>query len=84
MKITAKMLQQLEQAIAPDAEASIIIYPAGFDIHVERNGGLTQQTKRIHHLDYRDMGMPDDDRMQAGWDRLIREFVEAKNKPKDE
>ncbi|MDG5498979.1 hypothetical protein [Marinobacter sp. BGYM27] len=84
MKITAKMLQQLEQAIAPDAEASVIILPAGFDIHVERNGGLTQQTKRIHHLDYRNMGKVDEVRMQAAWDRLIKAFVDAKNKPKEE
>ncbi|MFL1404171.1 hypothetical protein ACJO2E_02355 [Marinobacter sp. M1N3S26] len=80
MIITAVMLQEMEQAIAPDAEAQVRIYPAGCDIRVSWNGGLSELNKNIAFQQIGDVNNISNERMQAAWQRLIRHFQDVKNR----
>jgi len=80
MLITAAMLRQLEEAIAPDAVAEIRIYPAGCDIRVHWNNRLRMLNKNIAYQEIGDVNGITDDRMQRAWDRLIKHMVEVSSR----
>lgn len=82
MFITAAMLQQMEKAIAPDAEARVYIYPGGFRVCVSWDRGLKALNKQIDYQPLGEATGADKERMQKGWDRLVAKFVEVKEQKK--
>jgi hypothetical protein len=74
MRITTNMLRELEQSIAPDAQAEIRIYAGGCDIRVCWNGGLKQVNQNLGAEQLSEIIEYRDEKMRRVWDRLIEKF----------
>lgn len=79
MKITTKMLQELEQSIAPGAEAEIRIYAGGCDIRVRWNGGLRQANQNLSAEQLATTSGFDEEKVVRAWKRLITKFQRLKD-----
>ncbi|MDX1816125.1 MAG: hypothetical protein R3180_00295 [Marinobacter sp.] len=79
MRITTKMLLQLEQAIAPDAEATVWIYGGGCDIRVEYNGGMNVINQRLGSEQLATVAGFGEDKVARTWDRLISRCLKARD-----
>lgn len=74
MLISTEMLQELEQAIAPDAKAEIRIYAGGCDIRVRWNGGLREANQNLGAAQLAQIEEFREEKMRKAWDRLIEKF----------
>ena len=74
MRITTAMLQELEQSIAPDAQAEIRIYAGGCDIRVRWSNGLREANQNIGAQQLATIAEKRDEQIQEAWGRLIAKF----------
>ncbi|CAN0276058.1 unnamed protein product [Ectocarpus fasciculatus] len=74
VRITTQMLLQLEKAIAPDAQAEILIYPAGMDIRVSWKGGLRLVNQNLGVVDISTVAEFKDEKTEKAWQKLIAKF----------
>jgi xanthine dehydrogenase iron-sulfur cluster and FAD-binding subunit A len=81
MRITTNMLQQLEQSIAPDAEAEVRIYAGGCDVRVRWNKGLREANQNIGAQSLANLQEYRDRDMTEAWGRLIRKFQALRDQP---
>jgi hypothetical protein len=79
MRITTRMLQQLEEAIAPDAQATIWIYAGGCDIRVEYNGGLKVINQSLGSEQLATVAGFGEDKVLRTWERLISRCVNTRD-----
>lgn len=76
MRITTTMLRELEQAIAPDAEAEIRIYAGGCDIRVRWDKGMKEVNQNLGAVQLAQIEEYRDAKMRRVWDRLIAKMQE--------
>lgn len=81
MRITTTMLRELEQSIAPDAEAEIRIYAGGCDVRVRWNKGLREANQNIGAQALANIQEIRDQDMAEAWGRLIRKFQKLRDTP---
>lgn len=74
MRITTSMLRELEQSIAPDAQAEVRIYAGGCDIRVTFNDGMREMNQSLGAEQLAQINEYRDDKMRAVWDKLIKKF----------
>ncbi|MDC8455348.1 hypothetical protein [Marinobacter sp. DS40M6] len=74
MRITTKMMLQLEQSIAPDAQAEVRIYSGGCDIRVTWNKGLREANQNLGAQQLSTIEEFRDEQMDRAWQKLIRKF----------
>ncbi len=82
MRITTIMLHQLEQSIAPDAEAEVRIYAGGCDIRVKWNGGLSEANVNLGAEQLAQVQTFRDEKMQRAWEKLIKRFKVLRDRAK--
>lgn len=80
MRITTTMMTQLEQAIAPDAQAEIRIYAGGCDIKVRWNKGLREANQCLGAEQLSAIEQFRDEKMEAAWQKLIKKFQGLRDK----
>lgn len=81
MRITTTMLRQLEQSIAPDAEAEIRVYAGGCDVRVRWNKGLREANQTIGAQPLANLQEYRDRDMAEAWGRLIEKFQKLRDMP---
>ena len=74
MRITTTMLHELEQSIAPDAQAEIRVYAGGCDIRVRWNGGLNELNQSLGAVQLAQIEEYREEKIRRVWDRLIEKF----------
>lgn len=79
MRITTQMMIQLEQAIAPDAQAEILIYPAGMDIRVSWKEGLRLVNQNLGVADLSTVAEFRDEKTERAWRKLIAKFQKLRD-----
>lgn len=81
MRITTTMLRELEQAIAPDAEAEIRIYAGGCDVRVRWAKGLREVNQNVAARPLATIQEYRDQEMAEAWGRLIEKFQKLRDMP---
>ncbi|MEQ5833831.1 hypothetical protein [Marinobacter sp. NFXS9] len=79
MFFTSRMLEQLQDAFGEGAEASIILYPGGFDIEVDY-GPFSKVTKSVHCKEYRNAKPVSEEQMQVAWRRVTRTLLDTRRR----